>query len=108
MKSNDKGQERPQSKKVNNYVNDDQPNNLQPHKTKSIGLSSKFQSAPSTPTKVPHGPNRHDPLRSSNQRSMREGARLPAPKEVIEKNVITKYAFATRVGFMPNNPNKVN
>lgn len=26
----------------------------------------------------------------------------------IERNVITKYAFATRVGFIPNNPNKVN
>lgn len=27
---------------------------------------------------------------------------------LIERNVITKYAFATRVGFIPNNPNKVN
>jgi serine/threonine protein phosphatase PrpC len=26
----------------------------------------------------------------------------------IERNVITKYAFATRVGFIPNNPNKIN
>lgn len=28
--------------------------------------------------------------------------------QLIERNVITKYAFATRVGFIPNNPNKVN
>jgi hypothetical protein len=26
--------------------------------------------------------------------------------KVIERNVITKYAFATRVGFIPNNPGK--
>jgi hypothetical protein len=32
---------------------------------------------------------------------------LESPKD-IEKNVITKYAFATRVGYIPNNPNKVN
>ena len=29
-------------------------------------------------------------------------------KRYIPKNVITKYAFATRVGFIPNNPGKVN
>ena len=29
-------------------------------------------------------------------------------KRYIKKNVITKYAFATRVGYIPNNPNKVN
>lgn len=28
--------------------------------------------------------------------------------QLIERNVITKYAFATRVGYIPNNPNKVN
>jgi hypothetical protein len=28
--------------------------------------------------------------------------------QLVERNVITKYAFATRVGFIPNNPNKVN
>ena len=26
----------------------------------------------------------------------------------IKRNVVTKYAFATRVGFVPNNPRKVN
>ena len=26
----------------------------------------------------------------------------------IQRNVITKYAFATRVGFIPNNASKVN
>ena len=26
----------------------------------------------------------------------------------IKRNVVTKYAFATRVGFVPNNPYKVN
>ena len=26
----------------------------------------------------------------------------------IKRNVVTKYAFATRVGFIPNNPDKVN
>ena len=26
----------------------------------------------------------------------------------IKRNVVTKYAFATRVGFVPNNPHKVN
>jgi hypothetical protein len=26
--------------------------------------------------------------------------------KLIERNVITKYAFATRVGFIPNNPGK--
>ena len=26
----------------------------------------------------------------------------------IQRNIITKYAFATRVGFVPSNPNKVN
>ena len=29
-------------------------------------------------------------------------------KRTIQRNVITKYAFATRVGFIPNNPSKVN
>lgn len=52
-----------------------------------LQLNSKFQSAPSTPTKLP-----------------REEVR----PQLIERNVITKYAFATRVGFIPNNPNKVN
>jgi hypothetical protein len=28
------------------------------------------------------------------------------PIRFVERNVITKYAFATRVGFIPNNPNK--
>jgi len=26
----------------------------------------------------------------------------------VSKNVVTKYAFATRVGYIPMNPNKVN
>ena len=26
----------------------------------------------------------------------------------IKRNVVTKYAFATRVGYIPNNPEKVN
>lgn len=30
------------------------------------------------------------------------------PKYDIERNVVTKFAFATRVGYMPNNPKKVN
>lgn len=30
------------------------------------------------------------------------------PAFVIPKNVVTKYAFATRVGYVPNNPAKVN
>ena len=29
-------------------------------------------------------------------------------KRYIKKNVITKYAFATRVGVIPNNPAKMN
>lgn len=29
-------------------------------------------------------------------------------KFYIPKNVVTKYAFATRVGYIPMNPNKVN
>ena len=29
-------------------------------------------------------------------------------KRYIPRNVITKYAFATRVGYIPNNANKVN
>lgn len=51
-------------------------------------INNKFQSAPSTPTKM----------------MLQE---LPKP-QLIERNVITKYAFATRVGYIPNNPNKVN
>jgi serine/threonine protein phosphatase PrpC len=39
--------------------------------------------------------------------SMDNDAALGGPK-LIERNVITKYAFATRVGFIPNNPGKVN
>lgn len=50
-------------------------------------LQSKYQSAPSTPTKT--YTQYHQP-------------------QLIERNVITKYAFATRVGYIPNNPNKVN
>jgi len=30
------------------------------------------------------------------------------PALYIKRNVVTKYAFATRVGYLPNNPNKVN
>ena len=30
------------------------------------------------------------------------------PAFFIPKNVVTKYAFATRVGYVPNNPAKVN
>jgi hypothetical protein len=56
-----------------------------------LQLNSKFQSAPSTPTKHP----------SSQQM-------VEVKPQLIERNVITKYAFATRVGFIPNNPNKVN
>jgi len=39
--------------------------------------------------------------------SMDNEAAMGGPK-LIERNVITKYAFATRVGFIPNNPSKVN
>ena len=28
--------------------------------------------------------------------------------QYLQRNVITKYAFATRVGYIPNNPNKIN
>jgi len=60
-----------------------------------IQLASKFQSAPSTPTKIP----------SKIKVATIEEDFKP---QLIERNVITKYAFATRVGFIPNNPNKVN
>ena len=38
---------------------------------------------------------------------------LIAPSNVVkvvimQKNIVTKYAFATRVGYMPGNPNKQN
>ena len=36
-----------------------------------------------------------------------EEIRRSTPK-LIERNVITKYAFATRVGYIPNNPGKIN
>jgi hypothetical protein len=32
----------------------------------------------------------------------------PSKRVIIQKNVVTKYAFATRVGYMPHNPAKVN
>jgi hypothetical protein len=62
-----------------------------------VHLNSKFQSAPSTPTK-------------SNQGGVRKliQEEQDIKPQLIERNVITKYAFATRVGFIPNNPNKVN
>ena len=60
-------------------------------------MNSKFQSAPATPTKS------LEKIGSSisNLRDSKDST----PK-VIERNVITKYAFATRVGFIPNNPSK--
>jgi hypothetical protein len=83
--------------KVNNYLdgsltNQQSLDHLTKQKLNNIGLHSKFQSAPQTPTKV--------------TRSLQESIDH-APK-YIEINVITKYAFATRQGYIPNNPGKVN
>ncbi len=63
---------------------------------KALQLNSKFQSAPATPTK-----------HQAKKLITIEEADAMKP-QLIERNVITKYAFATRVGFIPNNPNKVN
>ncbi len=63
-------------------------------------LNSKFQSAPSTPTKLQG--------KVVKMMSSIEGEGEQIKPQLIERNVITKYAFATRVGFIPNNPNKVN
>ena len=63
----------------------------------NVQLNSKFQSAPSTPTK-------NQPVKKILSQEEQE---IMKP-QLIERNVITKYAFATRVGFIPNNPNKVN
>lgn len=64
----------------------------------NVQLNSKFQSAPSTPTKTNQPAKK---LLSPEEQEM-------IKPQLIERNVITKYAFATRVGFIPNNPNKVN
>ena len=37
-----------------------------------------------------------------------QGSTNALPSFVIPKNVVTKYAFATRVGYTPSNPAKVN
>jgi hypothetical protein len=60
--------------------------------------NSKFQSAPATPTK--HQAKKLITIDANSEEVMKP--------QLIERNVITKYAFATRVGFIPNNPNKVN
>ena len=59
----------------------------------------KFQSAPNTPTKMIRG------MRGSIDD---RGVFHDGTPVFIERNVITKYAFATRVGYIPNNPHKQN
>jgi len=77
------------NKKVNNYFTSERPSkesiDLAPQPSKD---QMRYQSAPSTPSRL-------------TRRDSDTG-------HFIERNVITKYAFATRVGFVPNNPNKVN
>lgn len=106
------------SQKVNNFVdqqlaspNNGPSSNQQTPQTKhhpvsqstdfaqqnKISLNQKFQSAPTTPTRVMSG--------KRNSEVSQPAVIVP---QLIERNVITKYAFATRVGFIPNNPNKVN
>ncbi len=73
------------ARKVNNYMEAPlQSQTPEPLVKPSKAFNPKFSSATSTPTKRNGKP------------------------EVIDRNVITKYAFATRVGYIPNNPNKVN
>ena len=48
------------------------------------------------------------PGESKEQKQLEEYLKAFYHTRYIQRNVITKYAFATRVGYVPNNPSKVN